>query len=229
MTLQILPNFIICDVSHWQEPGSIDWRAAKGDGVDGVIVKLIQNGSVDPAAVYHLYNAYQSGISYLGMYDFGTAEDDHVAFLDAALTEFNNNVKRVLLAIDAEKYPSSQMTVSDAEQWARGVNSSQGRWPVSYMGRDGPDGTGAGLPSATLSKGDGWLPKYGPEPDNTKVPAGFHLPENDSERGGVIRLWQFTGDGINAPAKWPAGIPANLDLSYALFSTMEAFDAWWGT
>lgn len=225
----ILQNAIVVDLSHWQPPSAIDWRKAKDSGVVGAIVKLIQGGSLDPAAVYHLYNAYQAGIPLLGMYDFGTGNPDHVAFLNAALTEFNNNVDRVLIALDAEKNPSSQMAVQDAEVWARGVHDKLGRWAVTYMGRDGPDGTGRGLPSAVLSESDLWLPKYGPEPDASKLPPGFRLPQNDTERGGVVRLWQFTGDGINAPENWPDGIPEKCDLSYALFETMDGLTAWWGT
>jgi GH25 family lysozyme M1 (1,4-beta-N-acetylmuramidase) len=227
----ILPDCIIVDISHWQAPGSIDWKTAHDKGnVHGAIVKLIQNGVPDPAHVQHLYDAYEGGIELLGMYDFGTAQEDHAVFLTEALAEFNQNVDKVLLALDAEK-SSSQMTVPDAEAWSTGVQESRGVWPKLYMGIDGPDGTGAGLPSQILSKSSLWLPAYGPHENDlgTRLPRGFRLPQNDTESEGVVRLWQFTGDGINAPANWPPGLPPNLDLSYALFSSFDALSAWWGT
>jgi len=223
----ILPNAIIVDVSHWQEPSSIDWKTAREQGnVVGAIVKLMQGGHVDPAAAQHLANAQAAGITLLGVYDFGTSIADDVAFVQAALDKLQGNLSTRLLVLDSEQNNSSQMTVPVMEKWVQGV-AGQGRLPVLYMGRAGPDGTGEGLPSAILSKCDLWLPKYGPEPDNSKLPAGFRLPVNDTETGGVCRLWQFTGDGINAPDNWPAGIPPKNDLSYALFSTMDALTAWW--
>jgi GH25 family lysozyme M1 (1,4-beta-N-acetylmuramidase) len=222
----ILSNAIIVDVSHWQPPASIDWAAAKGAGVVGAIVKLMQGGVPDTAAVYHLYNAYQAGVSLLGVYDFGTAQDDHVTFLKQALAEFQGDMGTRLLVLDAERY-SNQMGVSGMVHWQVGVQAATGRWPLVYMGRDGPDGTGHGLPNAELSRSDLWLPKYGPQPDAAHLPPGFRLPANDTERGGVCRLWQFTGDGINAPSEWPAGIPQKNDLSYALFDTMDGLTAWW--
>lgn len=224
----ILPNAVIVDVSHWQPPGSIDWKTAHEQGnVVGTIVKLIQNGAPDPAHIQHLYDAYEAGISLLGMYDFGSTTADNVAFINAALEEFGGSVQGRLLVLDAEQNPSGQMTVPVAERWVDGVASAEGRYPLLYMGKAGPNGTGQGLPSAALSKCDLWLPKYGPQPDASKLPPGFRLPVNDTERGGVCRLWQFTGDGINAPDDWPVGIPPKCDLSYALFSSMDALTAWW--
>lgn len=224
----ILSNAIVVDVSHWQPPSSIDWKTAHDQGnVVGAIVKLMQGGSPDTAAVYHLYNAYQGGVPLLGIYDFGTAHEDHVALLQQALKEFSGDLKTRLLVIDSERNPSSQMDVPGMVAWQEGVQVATERWPVSYMGKDGPDGTGRGLPSTELSRGDLWLPKYGPVPDAAHLPAGFRLPTSDAERGGVCRLWQFTGDGINEPDEWPTGIPRKNDLSYPLFETMEGLTDWW--
>lgn len=225
----VLPNCIVVDVSHWQDPKAINWKQAHDVGnVHGAIVKLVQNGSVDNAAVDHLYNAYEGGVELLGCYDFLTANDDVKQYIAALTKEFQGNFSTRLVAFDEEKNAGSQVTVAMVEQRTKEFYAAEGRYPTQYMGKDGPDGTGRGLPNATLSMCDLWLPKYGPEPDASRLPAGFRLPKNDTESGGVLRLWQFTGDGINAPRQWPAGIPLNLDLSYAMgFSSLEAFFAWW--
>lgn len=228
MTL-VLPNCIVVDVSHWQDPKAINWKDAHDEGnVHGAIVKLIQGGSLDKAAVDHLYNAYEGGVELLGCYDFLTANDDVAALIADLLKEFQGNFSTRLVAFDNEKNPSSQVTVAMVEQRTKEFYAAEGRYPTQYMGKDGPDGTGRGLPNATLSLCDLWLPKYGPEPDQNHLPAGFRLPRNDTESGGVLRLWQFTGDGINAPSRWPAGLPPKLDLSYAMgFSSFAAFQSWW--
>jgi hypothetical protein len=228
MTL-VLPNCVIVDVSHWQDPKGIDWKKAHDEGnVRGVIAKLVQNGAVDPAAVYHIWNAYEAGVELSGCYDFLTESDDVKALVADAMKEFGGTLSTHLVAFDAEKNAGGQVTVPMLAQRTNEFHASAGFWPTQYMGRDGPDGTGAGLPNTVLSQCDLWLPKYGPEPDQAHLPKGFRLPTHDSERGGVLRLWQFTGDGINAPSVWPAGIPPKLDLSYAMgFSSFEAFKAWW--
>jgi Glycosyl hydrolases family 25 len=228
MTL-VLPKCIIVDVSHWQVPDTIDWKTAHAEGdVHGVIAKLVQNGSLDTSAVQHLYDAYEAGVEAFGCYDFLTASDDVQSFVNDALKEFQGNISTRLMAFDEEANAGSQVTVAMVETRTEEFYKMQGRYPTQYMGRDGPDGTGKGLPSSILSKCDLWLPKYGPEPDASHLPPGFRLPTNDTESGGVLRLWQFTGDGMHAPTVWPKGIPEKLDLSYAMgFSSLQAFLNWW--
>ena len=228
MPLTLVPNCIIVDVSHWQEPGTIDWKAAHELGnVHGVIVKLMQNGEPDPAAAQHLANAYAAGVEHLGVYDFESTTDDAMAFYNQVMAEFNKSSQGVLVALDAEK-SADQPTVVDAVDWQDNIFANMRRYPTLYMGKDGPDGTGAGLTSTQLARSDLWLPKYGPEPTAESLPPGFHLPTSDTDRGGVMRLWQFTGDGIDAPASWPQGVPKGCDLSYALFTSLDALSAWWG-
>lgn len=229
MTSLAMTSCIIVDVSHWQDPKSINWKDAHDEGnVHGVIAKLVQNGSVDKSAVDHLYNAYEAGVEAFGCYDFLTASDDVVSFINDALTEFQGSISTRLMAFDEEANAGSQVTVANVAARTIEFYNNQKRYPTQYMGKDGPDGTGRGLPNATLSKCDLWLPKYGPEPDVAHLPPGFRLPKNDTESGGVLRLWQFTGDGYHAPSNWPKGIPPKLDLSYPMgFSSFAAFLAWW--
>ena len=225
-------NIIIADISHWQEPGSIDWKIAHDkSGVRGAIVKLVQNGVADPAHIQHLYDAYEGGVECLGVYDFGTETDDVQDFIADALTEFQGSLSTRLLVLDAEK-SSAQITVPECENWVQAVHDKSERWPLVYMGRSGPDGTGKGLPSKVLSNCSLWLPAYGPHEENLGniLPPGWRMPQNDTDSAGVCRLWQFTGDGINAPSNWPAGIPPKCDLSYPVgFSSFDSFRRWWET
>lgn len=228
MSSSILSNCLIVDVSHWQPPANLNWQQAHDEGnVRGVIAKLMQNGQPDTSAISHLYNAYQAGITLLGCYDFGQESDDHVTFINAALAEFTSLETR-LIALDAER-SSPQITVLEAAAWLQGINVEEHRYPVLYMGRSGPDGTGADLPSTNLSKCDLWLPAYGPHADNlgSILPPGFRLPTSDTDKGGCLRLWQFTDGSING-GQVP-GLGA-VDQSYAIgFSSFDALTAWWGT
>ena len=227
----ILPDAIIVDVSHWQPPDTVDWNAARTEGnVVGVVAKLTQGDVADPAAIDHLYNAYTAGITLLGVYDFGTASDDAQTFITDALAEFGGDVKTRLIALDLERNPSNQMTVPKAEVWVQKIHDRLGRWPTLYMGKAGPDGTGHGLPSPTLASCDLWLPAYGNHENNLAaiLPPGFKLPTSDTDRGGCLRMWQFTGDGINSPGPCP-GLGDKVDRSYAIgFSSLAALTAWWG-
>ncbi len=221
----ILPDVTIVDLSHWNPESESNFVQAKAAGCGGIITKLIQNGVQDPQAIYHLYNAYEAGIELLGIYDFGTASDDVKDFITAALEEFTTLNTRLIM-LDAEKSPQ-QMTVKIAEEFCETINKEEGRYPTLYMGRDGPDGTQTGLPSEILSKCDLMLPAYGPHDNNlgSILPPGFRLPKSDTDRGGAVRLWQFTDGNING-GEFP-GL-GRVDQSKAVgFSGYEALKTWW--
>lgn len=222
----ILPGVTIVDVSHWENADEADYAAAKNAGTEAVIVKWMQAGSIDPAAVEHSYKAYAAGIDLLGGYDFGTPTDDATAFLDQMGADYGGDLATRLLMLDAERNPR-QITVPEAEHWAQEIFAREGDWPVLYMGRFGPDNAGTGLPSAILSKCDLFLPAYGPHEDNLDriLPPGFRLPTSDTDRGGCLRLWQFTDGTINGG---PFPGLGRVDQSRAIgFSSLPAFRAWW--
>lgn len=224
----ILPNAIVADLSHWNPENEADFeQAVKAGNLVGVVVKLIQGGQIDKTAAGLLYAAYEAGVRCLGTYDFGIADDDAQEFYNAIVAEFGAKTGGILVALDAEFNPSSQMSASSAEFFVNTLKDENLRYPTLYMGRFGPDNTGKGLPSATLSNCDLWLPAYGNHSANlgSILPAGFRLPSNDTDRGGVIRMWQFT-DGKTHGGPMP-GLGA-VDQSYILFSSRDAMVAWWG-
>lgn len=227
-TAPILQGATIVDLSHWNPETEPDFVAAKAAGCVGIIVKFMQNGVIDPKAVELTYLAFEAGITLLGGYDFGTAKDDAAAFLAQMGADYGGDLAKRLLLLDAERNPS-QMTVPIAEQFVTDIEAAESREPVIYMGRDGPDGTRHGLPSAILSRADLMLPAYGPHEANLGeiLPPGFRLPTSDTDRGGCLRLWQFTDGAINGK---PFPGLGKVDQSHAVgFSSLDALSAWWGS
>lgn len=225
----LLPNAIVADLSHYQgDLTQADFETAVRTGnLVGVVVKLVQGGKADPAAGALLYAAYEAGVRNLGTYDFGTAEDDAQAYYNDIVAEFTAKCGGVLVALDAEPYKPSQMIVSSAEFFIDTIAEELGRKPTLYMGKAGPDGTGKGLPSAGLSSCDLWLPAYGNHADNLAaiLPPGFRISPNDTDRGGVLRMWQFTDGTTNGG---PMDGLGPVDQSYVRFSSRDALAAWWG-
>jgi hypothetical protein len=225
----ILPDALVVDLSHWNAVTAPDFVQAKTNaGVVGIIQKFAQGGSPDPERVQYSYDAYEAGISLLGCYDFGTAADIASMFLSIVQTEYGGDLSTRLLMLDAER-SSPQMSVADAEKWVQSIFDQEKRYPVLYMGKDGPDGTGQGLPSAILSQCDLMLPAYGDHADNLEaiLPPGFRLPTSDTDRGGCLRLWQFTDGTINGG---PIAGLGRCDQSRVIgFSSIAALTAWWGT
>lgn len=191
----------IVDVSHWQPFQSLDWEVAQGVGVCAALVKYSQgNSGVDPAAAGHIARSYDAGIPLHGGYHFGDGSPGEAQakhFLDLCHQHWQGDLGGLMLMLDAERNSNSQMSVEIAEAFVATIHSYVGRWPWVYMGRDGPTGDGAGLPSAILANCPLVLPKYGPTPDQSNLPAGFRFPADASETAGVLRGWQFTDGGIN--------------------------------
>jgi len=210
----------LVDVSHWnpEDPNSadkrphrlMDWGAAVQSGtLAGAIIKYTQGcDGTDPAAFLHAYNAYTAGVPLLAGYHFGDASDPSkqaAHFLDLMHQDWGADLARVMLMLDAEQQnPAGQMSVRQAELFVTAVKLGIGRWPWLYMGRDGPDGTGKGLPSAILSNCTLVIPAYGDHAANlgTILPKGWRLPADaaDGRNGaglGVVRAWQFTDGRVN--------------------------------
>jgi GH25 family lysozyme M1 (1,4-beta-N-acetylmuramidase) len=220
----------IVDLSHHQPPDRCNWTQARGYGIVGAIFKAGQGASEqDPAFADHMWNAYEAGIPLLGGYLF-LDDSDPAAQAENLLTvmddDFSNDLTARLIALDLEGNPmGGSETVAGAAEVASEIFKAIGRWPVIYMGAFGPDGKGTGLPNATLSKCDLWIPKYGAHP---RLPKGFLPPgQTPAQHGGVERLWQSTDGTANHGMPVP-GL-GRVDQSRAVgFSSLEELTAWWG-
>jgi len=193
----------ILDLSHWQP--SHDFAAAKASGVLAIIAKATQGGYVDPAWHAHAAAARTAGLL-LGAYEFLDGSDP-IAQADKLIDTVNDLT--VPLFLDAERNPSSQVSVAIVAAIAQRIRDRLGYWPPIYMGRDGPAGTGTGLPNATLSNCELWLPEYGRSPI---CPPGWEK----------WRLWQFT-DGTGQQ-----DVPGIGKCDHSRFDgTAAELRAWW--
>lgn len=197
-----MPDLIVVDLSHWNQPPANGWQEAVAAGLCGVIIKHSQGiTSIDPSAMMHLRDAKVAGIPLLGAYHFGDASDPSAQakhFLAAVRQTFGEDLSGVLLMLDAERN-SPQMTVAEAAEFVQAVRNSEGRWPWLYMGKYGPSGSGGDLPNSVLSQCPLLCPAYGRHEDNLAeiLPPGWRLPQDEIERGGTLRGWQFTDGYIN--------------------------------
>jgi lysozyme len=201
---------LCCDLSHSNEisdPVSA-FKTAGESGVTLIIQKATQGtGFTDPTFAARRAAAAANNILF-GAYHFCDGSDP-TAQAEHFLTVVGDTTN-ILLALDAEKN-SSQVSVDQVVTMALAIKHLSGQMPVLYMGRDGPDGSGEGLPNATLSTMCLWLPEYG---NNPVCPPGFD----------TWTLHQYTGDGINGSGD-VAGVGTGLDRSY-FAGTAEELPAW---
>lgn len=202
----------VVDLSHNQRilNPEIAFQTAKLSGVAMIIHKATQGtGMVDETYAERKAAAAAVGLLW-GAYHFCDGSD-----AASQVSHFLGTVGEPygLLAIDAEKN-ASQVSVAQVCQIIYQICQKTGHWPLLYMGRSGPDGTGAGLDAesaAYLAQCDLWLPEYG---NNPIPPIGFSK----------WALHQYTGDGINGPGN-VAGIGTHLDRSYFAGSVAD-LQAW---
>jgi len=172
----------VVDLSHHN--ATVDFAAAKADGIQGVIYKATQGATyTDPTYATRRNEANAQGLLW-GAYHFGTAQDvpTQVAhFLQVAAADANT-----LLVLDWEENSiASQGTMSleQAKQFVQGVKDQTGQWPTLYGGSLIKQSVGAGDP--ILSQCPLWLAQYS---NNPSLPSGWS----------AYTLWQYT-DGVNGP------------------------------
>jgi lysozyme len=195
----------ILDVSHWD--AGHDYVAAKASGVVAVIAKATQGQGVDPMWAANAQAVRDAGL-FLGAYEF-LDDSDPVAQADKLIATVND--PSAPLFLDAERNPSSQASLSTVAGVATRIRMRLGYWPGLYMGRDGPDGSGTGLPNIVLANCPLWLPEYGTSPI---CPPGWS----------AWKLWQYT-DGTGQ-----AQVPGIGQCDQSRFAgSLDELKAWWAS
>lgn len=207
MTVAYLPPVqtdCVVDLSHNNAIAlpNTAFSTAAASGVELFILKATQGAGMIDTTFPARRAAVTACGALLGAYHFcdGSAPNAQVGnFLNAV-----GDTTGVLLALDAEANPASQVNVYSVCVMAWQIFQQVGRWPLLYMGRNGPDNKGTGLNdtdvTAYLAQCDLWLPEYGNYPI---PPPGFSK----------WVMHQYTGDGIGG-AGVVAGIGNKLDRSY---------------
>lgn len=201
---------VIVDVSHYEVIDDDGWQKAKDAGLLGMIAKATQGTHyADPNFADMMQDAAAVGL-YTGAYHFNTGEDP-LQQADWFLHTINPNnaaagFENILVALDYEKNPRSDMSISDAVRFLHRIEDELGRKAVIYSGDKLKETIGG------LGKDDQlyvcshklWLAQYGPR---ATVPDGFN----------GWWLHQYTGDGFGPNPHWIDGIkcPGNkgLDLN----------------
>lgn len=87
----------LVDISAWQE--KVDWEGIVNEGIEGVIVKLGENGALDEMFIDHVNNAVANGLKY-GIYFYSDATTPDEARNEAIWV--NDQVKTYLNGICPE-------------------------------------------------------------------------------------------------------------------------------
>jgi lysozyme len=147
---------VVLDLSHYNQVTS--FQEVQQSGIVGVIHKATEGTNwSDPTYASRKPQALAAGL-WWGAYHFGVNEDG-VAQAQYFLSLVNPGPQD-LLALDFEENPSSQMTISQAEQFVTEVYSQTGRYPGFYS--DALAGNMlAGSQDSTLAKCWFWRAEYG--------------------------------------------------------------------
>jgi lysozyme len=206
-------NLLVIDLSHFDF--ATDYAKVKASGVAGVIYKATQgSGMNDSTYLAQKAEAKAAGLLW-GAYHFGDGsdpKDQAQNFLTFARVDPDE-----LFCLDYEDYPSSQMSIGQAETFVVDVEAGLGRngQCVLYSGN---------LIKETIRSQDQgfwsarrlWLAEYGPTP---KVPAPWAKQW----------LWQYT-DGESGPT--PHGVPGVSEKTHDCNhydGTPEQLAAEWAT
>jgi lysozyme len=185
-----------------------DFVSAVASGITLVIHKASQGtGSTDNLYASRKPKAIAAGALW-GAYHF-CDNSDPIAQANHFLSVVGDT-KGILLMLDAEEY-SSQVTVAQVAVMATYIKGKTGQEVLLYMGRNGPDNNGTGLPNSILSQLKLLLPEYGTSPI---------LPEGFTEWDG----WQHT-DGTNGSHVEPVPGLGAVDRSY-FAGTAADLPAW---
>ncbi len=149
----------VIDISH-HNGKSLDFRAAKADGILGVIHKASQGATGrDPMHQINRDKVHDAGLMW-GAYHFATGGDgvkQAINFLDAV-----GDPEGVLMALDLEPNPAgSSMNLAGAHAFVTHVFEQTSRWPGLYSGHTIKELLGTAR-DPILANCWLWLAQYGP-------------------------------------------------------------------
>jgi lysozyme len=186
----------VIDISH-HNGKSLDFTAARADGILGVIHKASQ-GTRARDAMYDVNEkaAREAGLLW-GAYHFATGSDaveQAENFLAAV-----GDTEGVLLALDLERNPTGKsMGLAGARAFVSHVFERTGRWPGLYSGHTIKELLGKAR-DPILANCWLWLAQYGPR---AVVPPNWP----------IWTLWQYTDGAVGGRPRSVAGIgPCDRD------------------
>lgn len=132
--------FHLIDVSHWQNPASLDWSGMRAAGCDGVIVRLTYGLAHDKRAREHIQRARDVGMA-VGAYHFARCSqgigDQIDAFATAARLAGYGKPEDLIPVLDAEddtgKRPIGPENAGAFETMATLLELSFGQKPYLYI------------------------------------------------------------------------------------------------
>ncbi|HWT80520.1 MAG TPA: glycoside hydrolase family 25 protein [Candidatus Acidoferrum sp.] len=201
---------VVVDLSHHN--GDVNLRAAKADGLVGVIHKATQGVDYsDPMYTRNRDLALAAGLLW-GAYHFGVGGEPE-AQADHFLTVVDPDPED-LLVLDLETNPSGlTMSLAEARTFLTRVQSQVGRWPGLYSGNYLQEQLGDRTDDV-LAKCWLWLARYGEPP---RVPANWP----------TWTMWQYTDGHLGEEPHAVAGIgPCDRDQ---FNGDLDGLRRLWGT
>jgi lysozyme len=177
-----MPINVVVDISHHN--GKVNFVRAAKAGIVGVIHKATQGlRFVDPEYYGNREKALSAGLLW-GAYHFGTQAEGTIQ-ADHFLSTVNPD-QQTLLVLDYEPNGRWTMTLEQAKEFVRQVNTITGRYPGLYSGSLIKQQLKNKPVDTVLSNCFLWIAQYGPAP--TGIPTSWP----------TWTLWQYT-DGVVGP------------------------------
>jgi lysozyme len=180
------------DVSYYQ--GTIDWNAAKGDGIAFAFIRVSDGtGFYDPQFDANWANAKSAGVI-RGAYQFFRPNQDAVAQADLMLAHMTLEPTDLppVLDVEVDGGQSSATIIAGIHAWIDHVHAATGRTPIIYTAHYFW-GASVGTSEFAAAGVPLWVANYGPSCPN--------LPDQWS-------AWQFWQDADNGTV---AGISGGVD------------------
>ena len=169
----------------------------KAAGIVLGIFKSSQGSRKDPRFAEYISRARSVGML-VGAYHFGSEGDGR----EQAEHYLSLLTPETMMVLDFERYPSSQMTLAQAEEFVLECRRVTGNIPVLYYGELLRELESLGRVSqhSILRDCPAWISRY-----SAQRPVAI--------RGMDLVMWQYTGDGVGPRPHRIAGCNNDADLS----------------